>query len=432
MSLRKLLSSASLSAVLVVTVLGVSHQAVRGQNGSSTVRTLTPGVLFNSEPLAVSSPQPASAPDQVLTDATGQAVVASTPGSCQVQVQPASTVTLGACPRGGAPDGSSACLESGSVVLRSCPGFVLQTFGADVRMDSGWAAVNFDPTSARTTVLVLEGRSNVAEVFDLAGSGASAFVPVDAGHFLVTTPGTNISQIAGLAERTALPTSDLAGPNGAAEALGLTAWLNQSLIQAAVDGTSFQASAAPASPAGTCSVQSNGLRLRYGPGTNFGIITTLPAGTTVKPVGQGAGGTWYFVQVQPGNRAGWLSNSFVACNGVNSAALPAGPVLAQPTARPTTRPPATPSGPAAATPIPPANPNAQIEFTADRTTIRRGECTKLRWNVSNIRSVYFNGEGVAGQGSRKVCPTSSDRYTLEVNKLDGSRSQREIKIRVRD
>lgn len=437
MSRSRILALAACSGVAAVSLLGLGTRVVRGQNGPFTLQLVLPGVQLNSEPMTAKAPQPVSAPDQVRTDATGQALLAAAGGSCQLQVLPGSSLVLGACPRGGAADANSACLESGGAVLRACPGFVLQTAGADVRMDDGWASVNQDPSSGRTTVLVLKGRSNVAEVYDLAGSGASAFVPVDAGHFLVTTPGTADSNVAGLAERTALPTSDLAGPSGAAGTLGLSGWLNQSLVQAAVDGTTFGAPAAPASPPGTCTVTANGLRLRYGPGTGYGVITSLPAGTTVRPVGQGAGATWYSVQVLPSNRLGWVSANYLACNGVNGASLPAGQVLTPPATpiRPTPSgsAPATPlpSGPVPATPMPPPNPNAQIDFWADRTTLRPGECTKLHWNVSNVRSVYFNGEGVAGQGSRKVCPQSTDRYTLEVNLKDGTRNMREVKIRVR-
>jgi hypothetical protein len=412
----------ALACLAAVGALLATRQAAVGQAMPVTVTRVSPGVELNLEPLTTNAARPIAAPDQVRTDATGAALLAG--GGCQVRVQPATSLVLGACPRGGVADAGTACLEGGAAVLNACPGLVLQTPGADVRMDSGWAAVRFDPASARTTVLVLKGRSNVAELYDLAGNGASAFVPVDAGHFLTTAPGLGPETVSGVAERTSLPAGDL---TAAAAGLGLQAWLGQSLVQAAVDGVSL-APQAPALPAGTCTVPGSGLRLRYGPGTSYGILRTLPTGTNVRPIGQGAGGTWLSVQVLPSGQLGWVSAPLVTCSGVNVAALPPGQVLAQPA----TPVPPTPSGPPPATPLP-YNPTLSpvIEFTVDRGTIKQGQCTKIRWHTSGIREVYFDGEGVTGDGERKVCPDKSRKYHLDVTLTDGSRTRREVEVRVK-
>jgi len=55
---------------------------------------------------------------------------------------------------------------------------------------------------------------------------------------------------------------------------------------------------------------------------------------------------------------------------------------------------------------------AAIEFWADTRVVDRGECTTLRWDVRNVRQVYVESDGVVGQGSRQVCPSSSTTYTL--------------------
>lgn len=78
------------------------------------------------------------------------------------------------------------------------------------------------------------------------------------------------------------------------------------------------------------------------------------------------------------------------------------------------------------TPMPPPI----IEFTADTNPITQGECTRVRWNVENIDRVFFEGQGVTGQGRQTVCPTQDTTYTLEVWLVDGQVVQRRIPIRV--
>jgi len=56
---------------------------------------------------------------------------------------------------------------------------------------------------------------------------------------------------------------------------------------------------------------------------------------------------------------------------------------------------------------------------ADNMNIKIGECTNIRWDVDNIREVYFEGQGVVGHSSQQVCPYSTQTYTLRVVRLDG-------------
>jgi uncharacterized protein YraI len=55
-----------------------------------------------------------------------------------------------------------------------------------------------------------------------------------------------------------------------------------------------------------------------------------------------------------------------------------------------------------------------LQFWADETSIAAGSCTTLRWNVENARAVYLNGEGVVGNSSLQVCPSSTTTYSLLV------------------
>lgn len=75
-------------------------------------------------------------------------------------------------------------------------------------------------------------------------------------------------------------------------------------------------------------------------------------------------------------------------------------------------------------------PDVRIDFYADDYSVMKGQCTTLHWNVENIESVYLNGEGVTGQGSKQVCPEKETTYTLEVKLLDGSTQTRQVTIKV--
>jgi hypothetical protein len=87
----------------------------------------------------------------------------------------------------------------------------------------------------------------------------------------------------------------------------------------------------------------------------------------------------------------------------------------QPTAQPTSGSP-----PAA----------ASIDFWADETTIASGNCTRLRWEVHNVRAVYLDGAGVVGEGKQKVCPTTTTTYVLHVVHTDGTASDHPLTITV--
>jgi hypothetical protein len=46
---------------------------------------------------------------------------------------------------------------------------------------------------------------------------------------------------------------------------------------------------------------------------------------------------------------------------------------------------------------------------------RNAYCTTLRWDVEGVESVYLNGQGVVGHGSRAVCIRQTTSYTLTLN-----------------
>lgn len=111
--------------------------------------------------------------------------------------------------------------------------------------------------------------------------------------------------------------------------------------------------------------------------------------------------------------------------------------LTAPTRRPTPTfavPTSTPGDPTiivvTATPTP-DYPDAVIEFRAAHQSVLPRDCTTLYWRVENVRAVFFDNEGVWGQGERRVClDQTSNSYTLSVLLMDGREENRTITVEV--
>jgi hypothetical protein len=72
-----------------------------------------------------------------------------------------------------------------------------------------------------------------------------------------------------------------------------------------------------------------------------------------------------------------------------------------------------------ATPVPLGTP--VIIFAADEPSLKEGRCTIVRWNVKNVREVYYENLPMSGQGEREECiEAESQIYTLLVVLGDGS------------
>jgi ABC-type amino acid transport substrate-binding protein len=89
---------------------------------------------------------------------------------------------------------------------------------------------------------------------------------------------------------------------------------------------------------------------------------------------------------------------------------------------PPTAPPPPPRPPAV---LPTAPPNVNMtgpNLRADSQYINAGQCTTIRWEVGNVKAVYFvtgnNVEGVGGVDSRVVCPPATTTYVLRVVRQD--------------
>jgi LysM repeat protein len=129
-------------------------------------------------------------------------------------------------------------------------------------------------------------------------------------------------------------------------------------------------------------------------------------------------------------RAGVRLNDLAAGNCItNVSRINVGQVINVPFALPTNtpvRPTNTATATVTATQAGMIGPNLR----ADATTIEYGHCTTIRWDVSNIREVYFQGQGVVGSGSQEVCPSSTTTYQLVVIQMDGTSVPFNITINV--
>ena len=71
------------------------------------------------------------------------------------------------------------------------------------------------------------------------------------------------------------------------------------------------------------------------------------------------------------------------------------------------------------------NPNLR----ADSTQLKQGECTTIRWDVTNVNQVYFQGQPVT-TNSQQVCPRVDTTYTLLLVYQDGKQVPYSVRILV--
>jgi hypothetical protein len=108
--------------------------------------------------------------------------------------------------------------------------------------------------------------------------------------------------------------------------------------------------------------------------------------------------------------------------------LVAGQALHVPRPAPTSTPMPTPTF----TPEPPHQQVGMMgpNLRADSNKINSGDCTTIRWDVDNIKAVYFENQPTTGHNSQQVCPTRTNTYTLLVQMLDDQRQLYPITINV--
>ncbi len=87
-------------------------------------------------------------------------------------------------------------------------------------------------------------------------------------------------------------------------------------------------------------------------------------------------------------------------------------------------PPTATSLPPTSTPVPPTPtpPLPEAWFRLDQNPIQAGACTFVRWDVTHAHTAYLDEEAVPLNGSREVCPPTTQNYTLRVIGVHGERS----------
>lgn len=76
---------------------------------------------------------------------------------------------------------------------------------------------------------------------------------------------------------------------------------------------------------------------------------------------------------------------------------------------------------------------ATAVFYAEQYTLPANGCTTLHWHVQNIESVYLDGEGVAGVGTKQACPAAATQfYQLEINDTSGAVTLKDVVLTAGD
>ena len=249
-----------------------------------------------------------------------------------------------------------------------------------------------------------------------------------------------------------------------------------------------------ATPGSACTplvlVRARALNVRNGPGTTYSVIGKLEMDQSAEVVGRNDGSTWW--QIRFGTGYGWVSGSYVTPSCTGNV-----PIVTQPTPAPTATPVAGIKFWADATTVNAGqcttirwevdnvravylneggadqgvsghgnksvcpgntttyrlivilNNNQRVEqpltiyvqgsaininFRADSTTIKNGDCTVLRWDVDNAKAVYISdGQqegGVSAHASAQICPSQTTNYRLRAVGWDNQQQTRDVKIKV--
>ncbi|MBK8019827.1 MAG: SH3 domain-containing protein [Chloroflexi bacterium] len=155
-------------------------------------------------------------------------------------------------------------------------------------------------------------------------------------------------------------------------------------------------------PDGTCSVTPNSsqdVNVRFGPGTNYGIIGSLAEGTSALVIGRLTDHSWF--QIDRGRSVGWVSATVVmltgACGSVSVVVPPGLPPtqLPIPTLPPNPTQIAEPGSPTATTPpnVPPSStPTPTSRFTipgAALTNVFTSDLPDLRVTSLHVEELTF-------------------------------------------
>jgi hypothetical protein len=66
----------------------------------------------------------------------------------------------------------------------------------------------------------------------------------------------------------------------------------------------------------------------------------------------------------------------------------------------------------------------KVSFEAEDTTITKGKCTDLKWEVVGAVAITLDNKSVEASGKKEVCPDKDTTYRLEVQFPDIARLER--------
>jgi uncharacterized protein YgiM (DUF1202 family) len=145
-------------------------------------------------------------------------------------------------------------------------------------------------------------------------------------------PGTNHSIITTVAAGTQVEilaeSEDGAWVRGRISSVDGDVWLAKWLLRF---DTGTPAAAPPSGDAiGVAVTQPSRMNVRSGPGTNFGVVTSVPAGTRVEILAENQDGTWVQSRIGAVSEAVWLAKWLLRLDGVQAPAPSADPAPAAP------------------------------------------------------------------------------------------------------
>lgn len=185
-------------------------------------------------------------------------------------------------------------------------------------------------------------------------------------------------------------------------------------------------------------VNVDSLRLRNGPGVNYGVLKSLKNGTVVEILGRNSDASWLNVFVPSISTMGWVSTQYIKTN-ISMDAVPTALYIPKSVSTSPSKDTATPvSQPDNATTVfrpntgtPPVPDGIELTFVADQEIIKQGQCTILHWGIGNVQAIYLDGQGLEGGYAEKhVCPNSTTTYTMRIVLRDGNEIERSIVVRV--
>lgn len=175
------------------------------------------------------------------------------------------------------------------------------------------------------------------------------------------------------------------------------------------------------------------LWIREGPGRDFPIRGELRPQEPVFPLNSplrlndlADNLYWTSLLIRDDPRPGWIAYDYLDCPVPINVLPVAGQVPLTPT--PTSSPTPTPTPQPTATPQPTPAPMVAVE----PKIINANDCALVKWSIQGVREVYLNGEGVAGEADRQVCPNRPGEitYTWTIIANDGGVTEKSVTLRV--